>query len=191
MEYTTEELKIKSMKQKIRELIAKNENYIGIIKNIIEYERTHIDNGDGWTMDEITGLNGGYLAQLLQQGIIVQGYYSQKYHQYMLAENENVVFQALDEIEGEREEVALIGKKKEESPIITAEDVETYKNILKEHDAIDYWYKFVAPAVCGHDRVKKAILIQIASPDDTKNSRGRMHILLEGEPGTGKSMFRE
>ena len=194
----TNELRIEVMKKKIDAMMKKEsaDRYIQVLHNIIEWEKEHpkdsIDGKWGWQMDDIEGLNGGLLNQLLQEGVITQGYYSNQYHHYALADSYDIVEVALDEVEGEREAVALTGsKKKEESPIITQEDVENFESILREHDAIDYWHKFIAPTVCGYERVKKAILIQLASPDDTKNSRGRIHILLEGEPGTGKSMFRE
>lgn len=190
MEQETEEVKIEIMKKRMQELIRKNDAYIPIIKEIIEYERDY-PNTEGWQMEEIESLNGGYLARLIQYKIIVEGrLHSNKYREYLLAEHWSTVFQALDEIEGEREGVAVTGKVIEE-PLITEGDIEEFKGILATNDAIDYWSKFVAPAVCGLNNVKDAILVQLASPDDTKNSRGRIHILLEGEPGTGKTMFRE
>jgi len=196
----TEEIKIELMKKKICELLSSNDGknadkYIRVLHNIIEWEKTHpkteLKGQFGWQMGEIEGLNGGLLNQLVKAGIVGQGYYSNKYHCYLLEEHYSIVEMALDDIEMDRQEQAIVKARESESPVITEEDIAEFKEILSKYDALDYWSKYVAPSVCGYDRVKKLILVQIASPDDTKNSRGRIHLLLEGEPGTGKSMFRE
>ena len=186
-----QEIKVELVKKKIEGLVAKGgEKYLDVIQLIVRYEKEHKDDRDffGWKMEEIEGLNGGMMAQMKQAGIITESpYHSNKYSLWMLSDDWYIYEVALAKIYEERH----IKEKVEESPLLTEEDINEFKQILQQYDALDYWHRYVAPAVEGHERVKKLILIMLASPDDTKRSRGRVHLLLEGEPGTAKSMFRE
>jgi len=186
----TYEIQIELVKKKIQELVAKGgTKYLDIISIIVDYEKKHKDDRyyTGWEMEDIEGLNGGMIAQMKQAGIIAPSYRSNKYHTWMLSYDIHIYELALEKIHEEKH----IKQKVEENPLLTEEDINECKQILQQYDALDYWHRHVAPAVEGHERVKKLILIMLASPDDTKRSRGRIHLLLEGEPGTAKSMFRE
>ncbi|MCD6331144.1 MAG: minichromosome maintenance protein MCM [Thermoplasmata archaeon] len=188
-----EQIKIEIVKKKIQELVAKGgTKYLDALTMIVQYEKEHKDDRYyfGWEMEDIEGLNGGMIAQMKQAGLITPSpYRSNKYATWILAYDIHIYEVALEKIYNEinvyRNEV------KEEEPLLTDDDAKEFKQILSKYDALDYWHRYVAPAVEGHERVKKLILIMLASPDDTKRSRGRVHILLEGEPGTAKSMFRE
>ena len=57
-------------------------------------------------------------------------------------------------------------------------------------DYLDHYANYICPEIYGHRNVKKAILLMLASKtDDIKGQRQRIHILLEGMPGTGKSVL--
>jgi len=151
----TNELRIEVMKKKIDALMKKEsaDRYIQVLHNIIEWEKEHpkdsIDGKWGWQMDDIEGLNGGLLNQLLQEGVITQGYYSNQYHHYALADSYDIVEVALDEVEGEREQIASTTFKSHflENVTVEEEDIQKFKEILREHDGLDYFYNYVCPKV--------------------------------------------
>ncbi len=71
------------------------------------------------------------------------------------------------------------------------EDVEQIKEIAKNPEVLDYLSKSIAPSIYGHDRIKEALILQLAGgckkerPDGVV-TRGDMHMLLIGDPGAGK-----
>ena len=71
---------------------------------------------------------------------------------------------------------------------IDTKHLEDFRERLKKEDyeAVEYWYDKVNPKIVGMERVKKAILISLASSGDKFGDRGRVHVLLEGDPGTAK-----
>ena len=193
----TNELRIEVMKKKIDALMKKEsaDRYIQVLHNIIEWEKEHpkdsIDGKWGWQMDDIEGLNGGLLNQLLQEGVITQGYYSNQYHHYALADSYDIVEVALDEVEGEREQIASTTFKSHflENVTVEEEDIQKFKEILREHDGLDYFYKYVCPKVVKMEDEKKAVLLALASHWDEHGDRWRVQVLFYGKDssGTGKT----
>lgn len=59
----------------------------------------------------------------------------------------------------------------------------------KTYDAVEYWYPYVSPYVEQMELARKAVLISIASGNDT-GRRNRVHVLMYGPPGTAKSELR-
>lgn len=58
-----------------------------------------------------------------------------------------------------------------------------------DFDAVDYWAEKINPKVEGMLDVKRAILLSLASHGDNYGDRGRIHVMLQGKPGTAKSML--
>lgn len=77
-------------------------------------------------------------------------------------------------------------------PRLEPETVDVFEDLVADegYDAVNYWSERVNPKLVGLERVKKAALITVASHGDEYGDRGRVHTLLEGEPGTGKSKLR-
>jgi len=65
---------------------------------------------------------------------------------------------------------------------------ELLKQLIEKHDALSYFSSLICPRLEGYETVKKAVLLMLVS-DDIGQNRGRIHILLGGEPGTGKSVL--
>ena len=63
------------------------------------------------------------------------------------------------------------------------------ENLIKSIDPLEYFSKFVVPQGEFSDVIRKAILLMLVSDDISGRNRGRLHMLLAGEPGTGKSMI--
>ena len=81
-----------------------------------------------------------------------------------------------------------------EEVIISPEDENKIKNLAKDPEVYDKIVSSIAPSIYGMDEVKKAIMLQLFGgvahnlPDKTR-IRGDIHVLLIGDPSTGKSQL--
>ncbi|MCJ7429335.1 MAG: cell division protein, partial [Candidatus Nanohaloarchaeota archaeon QJJ-5] len=79
---------------------------------------------------------------------------------------------------------------------IDQEEEEKIQELAAQEDIFDQIVDSIAPSIHGHRQVKKAIALQLFSgnrkerPDGT-STRGDIHVLLIGEPGTGKCVAPE
>src|SRR3989344_2036817 len=77
---------------------------------------------------------------------------------------------------------------------ITDAELEQIRTIAKLPNALHHLAKSIAPSIYGHDKIKEALVLQLAGgcrkmrPDGV-STRGDMHILLIGDPGSGKSQL--
>lgn len=77
---------------------------------------------------------------------------------------------------------------------ITPEQKEEILNISKDPLVYEKIIDSIAPTIYGHDRIKEALVLQLfggcrKSQDDGVQRRGDIHILLVGDPGSGKSQL--
>lgn len=68
---------------------------------------------------------------------------------------------------------------------------EEFRKLADSKDMIEHWYQLINPKVVGMDDVKRAVLLAIASHGDKFGDRGRLHVLMYGDPGTAKSMVTD
>ncbi|HLD72496.1 MAG TPA: minichromosome maintenance protein MCM [Candidatus Nanoarchaeia archaeon] len=77
---------------------------------------------------------------------------------------------------------------------ITEKEEEQIKEIAKSPNVISNLGKSIAPSIYGHDKIKEALALQLAGgcrkvrPDGV-TTRGDIHMLLIGDPGSGKSQI--
>ncbi|MFB6241671.1 MAG: minichromosome maintenance protein MCM [Candidatus Nanosalina sp.] len=103
---------------------------------------------------------------------------SKKYDIYMEANNVEPTEQEFEQIE------------------LTEEEKEEMEEMSKDPEVFERIADSIAPSIFGHEEIKKAIALQLfggvkKSREDGVKSRGDIHILLIGEPGTGKSQLLE
>ncbi|MBI2102839.1 minichromosome maintenance protein MCM [Candidatus Woesearchaeota archaeon] len=77
---------------------------------------------------------------------------------------------------------------------ITEQELEEIKEIGRDPNVLQRLTKSLAPSIYGHDKIKEALILQLAGgcrkvrPDGVV-TRGDMHMLLIGDPGSGKSQL--
>merc|ERR1719469_1368788 len=88
--------------------------------------------------------------------------------------------------------VSLI-KEMTEAPFVS-EDVRNIKEIAAREDAFELLSRSFAPSICGHERVKAGLLLQMIGgteknlPNGT-HLRGDINVLMVGDPSCGKSQM--
>ena len=89
----------------------------------------------------------------------------------------------LEETQREFESVEITPEEEQEIKVLAA-NPEIYENLTKS----------IAPAIYGHERVKESIILQLFGGvkkhlPGNQTIRGNVHVLLVGDPGTGKSQI--
>ena len=86
-----------------------------------------------------------------------------------------------------------MAKSKQDSPENFEETIDAMKQnllgLVPGDDLPTFMSPFICPDVIGHEDVKLGVLCCLASQWDTDDMRQRIHILMKGVKGTGKTMF--
>ncbi|HLD87662.1 MAG TPA: minichromosome maintenance protein MCM, partial [Candidatus Nanoarchaeia archaeon] len=77
---------------------------------------------------------------------------------------------------------------------LTEEDIAAIKDIAEDPRGYEKIISSMAPSIYGYEKIKEALLLQLLGGvrkvrNDKVVSRGDMHILLVGDPGSGKSQL--
>ena len=77
---------------------------------------------------------------------------------------------------------------------IGAEDIKEIKELSEDPKVYKKLTGSIAPSIYGHDKVKEALVLQLFGgvrkvKDDGSINRGDIHVLLIGDPGSGKSQM--
>ena len=174
------------MIHEIETLCKRDKKYIDILANILEVDEEYKDNEFGWTFADVKGWGGGHVATLLQEGIIEYGYKSSNEKNFKLVCSREELAQVLNEIEPHVKQPVTV------EDVINPDLIQKFEDLVSSGtDMVEYWSKWVNPKVEGLEHIKKAILLCIASHGDKFGDRGRVHLLMHGDPGSAKSVLKD
>lgn len=82
----------------------------------------------------------------------------------------------------------------EKAVVITEEDLKEMKRLAQDENIIRKLVASTAPSIKGYEAIKEACLCSTVSPDnfslpDGRELRGHSHIMICGDPSTGKTMI--
>ena len=68
---------------------------------------------------------------------------------------------------------------------------ELFEKLAREREPLDFLSQFICPTLIGDiwEYIRKATLLLLATQNDINTTRIRLHTLLVGSPGTGKTVF--
>lgn len=209
----TEELDdVEDIKQETKKFIEGKEEAMTVLKRALKYERDCED--EDCTFNDRRGHSRGcwepgddvamapYYMGALKSAPFVNVLVDTNNHTLMSLEDWQAVYDAIDEKEDEPEKFSdewaneSVQNNNEtlsdilENVEVSEDDFKKIKNIVEKNDALGYWSEYVAPQVKYRERAKKAVLIMLASPEDKNGNKGRINLFMYGEPGTGKSLFK-
>ena len=174
------------MIDKIKALCERDKKYIDILSTILEVDEEYKDNEFGWTFADVKGWGGGHVAALLQEGIIKYGYRSSNAKNFKLVCSRDDLAQVLSELE------PLVESTKVVEPVVNPDLIQKFEDLVSSGtDMVEYWSEWVNPKVEGLEHIKKAILLCVASHGDKFGDRGRVHLLMHGDPGSAKSVLKD
>lgn len=160
-----------------------------ILNEIVAVDKAHENNQFGWEYRDIPSWSGSHVNILLQKGIVKYGYKSSQYTHYRLAVDREELASILNGIKNIREE-ANRQKETQGKPTLDPELTKEFEQLITtEKDLLGYWAQRLNPKIEGLELIKKALLLSIASDEDKFGDRGRLHVLLYGEPGSAKSQL--
>lgn len=173
------------LEQKIKALCKRDEKYIDILANILSVDERYEDNEFGWTFADVRGWGGGHVGTLLQEGIIKYGYKSSNEKNFKLVCSRDELARVLGEIKPVEAPVSV-------EPVVNPDLIQKFEGLVSAGtDMVEYWTDWVNPKVEGLEHIKKAILLCVASHGDKFGDRGRVHLLMHGDPGSAKSVLKD
>lgn len=179
----------------IKELCRKKEDYVTAFKEILKIIKGEREKPDqfGFSMYDIRGMSVHLLSRLRQDQILKCTYESNKGKWFWLADDLPVedIERAIEEVEKEqceKEQIELQPFTSETLLPYNVEWLEKWEQMLRDGvDMLEYWSKQINPKVIGLEYVKQVVLLSLASAGDKYGDRGRIHVLMYGDPGTAKS----
>jgi len=181
-------------------LCAEEPEYIGILLQIIEQERE--GSPIGWNFSSIKGWSGEHSVRLMDMGLIQVVNRQGSHVFFKMVDKPEVIEKILqvqfpdsfDQCKTRFTQLSLeVGSEPEVySAVIDNETKKRFEEIVAEgKDMVTYWAPFINPKIEGMEELKTALLLSLASVGDQFGDRGRIHVLMKGEPGCAKSELQQ
>jgi hypothetical protein len=196
-----------TIKSQVKSFIGEDDKRLRILRRIIEYEENHepsttfedrVDECD-WEPGSDVSMGPSYIG-IFKSAPFIQTVFDSNSSTVLSLKSFDETKEAYEELEAEPDEWSedwlqdKLGDNKVEKILgdveVTSEELSEVKDITSELDALSYWHQFVAPSLKYRDKIKKAVLIMLASPEDRHGNKGRVNILAYGPPGTGKTVVK-
>lgn len=180
--------------ERVKALCKRDAKYETILRNIISTDRAYENDSFGWQFKDIQGWSGAHVNILMQEHLIIYGYKSNSATHYRLAVDGAQLEQIVNEVEQVRIEAeqkhVQAERLRTKVATLSPELVERFETLIQETtDVLDYWCKYINPKIEGMENTKKAIMLSLASHGDKFGDRGRIHLLMHGDPGGAKSQL--
>lgn len=173
--------------ERIKALCSRNPQYKDLLLEIITVDKVYENDNFGWQFKDVKGFSGAHVNVLMQEGIIKYGYKSNNATHFRIAVEREGLKQVLDEI---KEEIKMETEQVVIKPILDPILAERFEQLITDgKDMLEYWSKWINPKIENMESVKKALLISMASHGDRFGDRGRVHVLMHGDPGSAKSQL--
>ena len=182
----------KSKKEIIKDLCRKKTDHLIAFKDIVSLVKGEKEKSGnfGFTMSDVRKMNPHFLGVLKSEGIIKATYESHKRHDFWIPDDLKVedIEEAIKEVEEEKEEAEPIQLVPGTLVTFNKKWLEEWEQMLANGvDMVNYWTPEVNPKVIKLEDIKRIALLSLASAGDKFGDRGRIHLLMWGDPGTAKS----
>mgnify|MGYP000392015363 CR=1 FL=1 len=182
-------------KGRVKEFLMKNPEYYELVKRIYEYEETHeakfpddTETGYDWEAGDIP-ISHWQISKLMGLGVVKIGFKTRSTKCYYLSDHDLIgeILKEIEEGEYDTKEEYVIDPLSDVE--VTDDDINRFKSDIERYgpEVIERYAELICPKLIGITHVKVAVLLQMLSLKDINGTRNRIHILLVGKPGTGKS----
>lgn len=182
--------KVEDLIETVKSLCKRDTKYKTILNNLIKADTAYENDSFGFQFQHVQGWSGAHVNVLIQEGILKYGYKSNSATHFRLACDREQLVWVLQDIESVRieEEQQHVEAERSKQIIMPVHLIERFEKLLAEGtDMLEYWNPWINPKIEGLSHVKKALLLSIASHGDKFGDRGRVHVLMYGDPGGAKS----
>lgn len=168
----------------VSELLSLDKHYINILSTISKLTT--------WTIKDVDWA-GIHMNTLVDKGIIT---FDRTTGTFMFADGIDPKLIA-DEVKKTLEVMSIdetahetIERERTKTTILDEELIHKFERLLDSGtDMLSYLAEMLNPKIEGMINVKKALVLSIASDGDKFGDRGRLHVLMYGDPGSAKSQL--
>lgn len=177
----------------VKELCGRDRKYEVVLINIVKADKQYENDPFGFQFQDVNGLSGGIVNVLLQNNILKYSYKSHSATHFRLARDREQlagILEGIKNVREEKERQVQATLQKIPGVALDPELAQRFDELISSNqDMVEYWSKWINPKIEGMEAVKKAILISLASHGDKYGDRGRVHVLMYGDPGGAKSQL--
>ncbi len=162
-----------------------------VLGRIQRYESSELMGEAGWYVSDIVTLSRRQIKTLLEHGLVQTVTEGGRGPTYRTTHGPMAIEAVLDEYKVARAERSAAAAAAAAPLQLSADQVAAFDALVASGaDMVDHWAAQINPKIEGLAHVKRAALYCLASPGDQYGNRGRVHLLMHGDPGSAKSAIR-